>query len=494
MTLLTGSQYLASINDGRMIHLDGGLVTNVMEDPRTSGAARAMAHLYDMQHDPEKKGILTYVDEETGQSHPRSFKHPRTLEDLTLRHQAFRMNMEPSCGMMGRAPDFLNAWLTGLTAGAEVFNTNKDGRNFADNVRRYYRHVRDNNLTLTHVLVNPQPDRSKSVWEQPSDKDIALKIVRETEDGYYVSGSRMVGTLALYAHEVLVMPSVVKPNTAQADSYCFGFAIPLATQGLHLISRSALTPRAGAHPGDYPLSSLYEENDAVLIFEEVFVPWERTFFYRDAELASSYSRKTMCSAHAIQQVLVRSLVKAEVVTGLAQEIATATNGHNIPEVQQQLCDLYMMIESLSAIIYKAEREFITTPFGTIAPNSQVLSAGQIDFYEKFAKMVDTLRSLTAGNMVAAPSLAELSGPAAELVKRHCVAANKEASEWVSLLRLVIDVAMSGFGSRQQIYEKYYQGPPHMVRAMYARNYARKDYLSQRVSETLKNLSKAAAPA
>lgn len=487
MALMNGSQYLASINDGRQIHMDGELIDNVFEDFRTSGAAKAMAHIYDMQYDPQKIEVLTYLDEETNSRHPRSFKHPRTLEDLTLRNQAFRMNMEPSCGMMGRAPDFLNAWLTGLAAGASVFDSSKNSRSFGENVKNYYKYIRDNNLTLTHVLVNPQPDRSKSVWEQSPDQDIALKITREAEGGYFVSGSRMVGTLALYAHEVLVMPSSVKPNTENADAYCFGFALPLATKGLHLISRSSLAPREGALQADYPLSSRYEENDAVLIFEDVFVPWERTFFYRDAELASAYTRKTHCSAHAVHQVLVRSLVKAEFVTGLAQEVANATNGQNIPEVQQQLCDLYMILEGLSAIIYKAEREYIDTGFGTIAPNAQILSAGQIDFYEKFTKLIDTLRSFTAGSMVAAPSLAELSGPVAELVKKYCISANKESKEWITLLRLVIDVAMSGFGARQQIYEKYYQGPPHMVRAMYARNYAKRDYLSGKVKAVIAGL-------
>jgi 4-hydroxyphenylacetate 3-monooxygenase len=484
MTLMTGKEYLESIQDGRLIHLDGELVGNAVADPRCRGAAMAIAQLYDMQHDASKRDVLTYTDTETGSVHPRAFKIPRTLQDLQLRHQAFRMNMEPSFGMMGRAPDFLNAWLAALAAGAEVFDKSRHSRNFADNVRNYYRYVRDNNLTLTHVLVNPQPDRSKPVWEQAPGQDIALKITRETGEGFYVSGSRMVGTLALYAHEVLVMPSSVKPNSPAADVYCFGFAAPLATKGLHLISRSSLTPRTGASERDYPLSSRFEENDAVLVFEDVFVPWERTFFYRDAELASNYGRSTFCGAHAVHQVLVRSLVKTEFLAGLAQEVSAAVNGDAIPEVQQQLCEIYMMIESLSAVLYKAEHEYVKTPFDSVAPNQQVLAAGQIDFYEKFTRMIEILRSLTAGAMVAAPSIAELQGPASELIQRHCVAANRDAERWVQLLRLVIDTAMSGFGSRQQIYEKYYQGPPHMVRAMYARNYPRRAELSRRINDAL----------
>jgi len=490
MTLLTGKHYLESIRDGRRVYVDGSTVPDVLADHRYSEAANSIAELYDLQHDAAKRDVLLYQDSETGNFHPRSFKSPKNLEDLTLRHQAFRLNMEPSFGMMGRAPDFLNAWLSGLHAGSSVFRRGNKGDFFAKNVSDFYRHVRDNNLTLTHVLVNPQPDRSKSVWTQSSEQDIALQITRENAEGYFVSGSRMVGTLALYAHEVLVMPSSVKPNTPSADKYCFGFALPLATKGLHLLSRSPLTPREPAASADFPLSSRYEENDAVLVFEDVFVPWERTFFYRDADMASRYGRATHCSAHAIHQVLVRSLVKAEFMVGLAQEVVKAVNGHLIPEVQQQLGDLYLSIEPLSAVIYKAEREFVRTDFSTVAPNSQVMSAGQISYYEKFSQMVDTLRSFAAGAMVATPSLRDLDGPISHLVRRHCQAANMPANEWIALMRLAIDIGMSGFGARQQIYEKYYQGPPHMVRAAYANNYARRGDLADKIRAAVTRFSAA----
>src|SRR5690606_35319186 len=116
-------------------------------------------------------------------------------------------------------------------------------------------------------------------------------------------------------------------------------------KGLHLISRSPLTPCPKAPAKDYPLSSRFEENDAVLVFEDVFVPWERTFFYRDAEIASTYMRATAANAHVMHQTMVKSLVKSEFVIGLAQEVATAVNGHKIPEVQQQLAELYMILET-----------------------------------------------------------------------------------------------------------------------------------------------------
>jgi 4-hydroxyphenylacetate 3-monooxygenase len=153
----------------------------------------------------------------------------------------------------------MNVFLTGLASAADTFG-DKDAR-FADNLRAYYAFVRDNDLCLTHTLVNPQVDRSKPVERQ--DKDLAAKIVKETSEGIVIRGARMVSTLAAYANELLVMPSTHLAVNKEAEPYAFGFAVPVDAPGLMFVCRPSVIHQNAASPLDHPLSSRFDETDAM---------------------------------------------------------------------------------------------------------------------------------------------------------------------------------------------------------------------------------------
>src|SRR5205085_3984708 len=163
----------------------------------------------------------------------RSFIEPRSVDDLIRRREMIKIWMDSTCGMFGRSPDFLNVMLTGLAAAAAEFG--KSDKRFADNIRAYHMHAREHDLCMTHTLLNPQVDRSKPVEKQ--EKDLAAKIVKETDAGIVISGARMVSTLCAYSHDLLVMPSTYLANNEEAQPYAFGFSVPVNTAGLRFICR-----------------------------------------------------------------------------------------------------------------------------------------------------------------------------------------------------------------------------------------------------------------
>src|ERR1051325_11409130 len=191
MGIRTGRAFLESMRDGRQIWIDGELVKDVTTDPRFAGAAQSMAELYDMQDDPALSERMTFASPSSGERVGMSFIVPKTVDDLVRRRAMVKTWMDATCGMFGRSPDFMNINLTGFAAAAAAFGT-KD-KLFADNLRVYHEQVREQDLCLTHTLINPQVDRSKPVEAQ--DKDLAAKIVRETDAGVVIAGARMVWTL-----------------------------------------------------------------------------------------------------------------------------------------------------------------------------------------------------------------------------------------------------------------------------------------------------------
>ncbi len=457
MSIRTGNQYLDSLRDDRVVYIDGRRVPNVTEDPAFRGAAQTIAELYDLQHSKADQDVLTVHDDAIGERVARSHLAPSSQELLLARGKALRRVAEHTCGLLARTPDFMNVGISALAAARSIFDDSASGRAFSANVAAYHEHVKRNDLTMTHVQVNPQVDRTKQVFEQQH--DIALKIVKETDAGFVVNGSRWVGTLAQVANEVVVMPSVVVSNDTKGDEYAFAFAIPAATPGLRMISRPSMVPSGAGHFLDNPLSQQFEEGDAVLVFDNVFVPWERTFVYRDPGLCNRIYKLTYLGEHYTHQTMSRTIAKAEFMTALAAHVARSIKVDAFPNVQGMITELMIFTEIQRALVERAEAQATATPFGTVAPNRWPLHSAQLNFHERYARMIEVVRTIAAGGLVGVPSYAETTGEIGELVEQYFASAGQSSRERIQLMRLAADATISAFAGRQVVYERYYQGDP-----------------------------------
>lgn len=481
MGIRNGQQFLDSLRDEREVYIDGRRVRDVTADPAFRGAAITLAELYDQQHAPESRDTLTEIDAGSGERVARSYVLPTSKEALAARGRALRHSAKHTCGFLARTPDFMNVGIAALAAARSVFDDAPNGRTFGANVTAYHQHVMRNDLTMTHVQVNPQVDRSKQVFEQKH--DIALKIVKETDAGFYVRGSRWVGTLAQIANEVVVMPSVVITNDSKGEDYAFAFALPMATPGLKMISRPSVVPSAAGHYLDNPLSQQFDEGDAVLVFEDVFVPWERTFVYRDPDLCNRIYKLTYLGEHYTHQTMSRSIAKAEFMAGLAAYVARSIKVDGFPNVQGLLTELLIFVEMQQAFVDRAEAQATQTPFGTWAPARWPLHSAQLNFHERYARMIDVVRTISAGGLVGVPSYAETQGDIGELVEQYFASASQTSKERIQLMRLAADASISAFAGRQVLYERYYQGDPVRRAIGYFLEYP-KDELYARVDAML----------
>ena len=479
----TGKQYLDSLRDGRDVYIDGERVRDVTTDPRLAGAAHTVAELYDLQHDTRFAADLTYRSPKSGNPVALSFLEPKSREDLERRGRAFAIVAERCSGLFGRTPDFMNAGLAAIASASEIFDT-KD-RAFGQNVRRYYEDMRERDLTMTHIQVNPQVDRTKTVGQQAT--DIALKAVGETDGGFYVNGMRLVGTLAQFSNEIMVMPSVVVTNDESAADYALAFAVSVATPGVKIISRPTLIPQNAGHFLDHPLSSRFDEGDATIVFDKVFIPWENAFIYRDIERCNQLYKQSFLTEHYTHQTQTRALAKAEFMASLAIYIAKSTKIDAFPNVQTQLAELLMFVEGHKAMLAQAIATGNLTPFGTFAPNRWPLHTSQLYFYERYDKMINTVRALAAGGLVAAPSYAEFEGEISGVIERYFATSTMDSEKRIRMLRLAWDASVSGFAGRQSLYERFYQGDPVRRVAAYYRDYPIEGMIN-RIDRILDDLS------
>src|SRR5262245_44542031 len=451
----SGRQYLDSLRDDRQIWIDGEAVSDVSKDRRFAAAAQSMAELYDMQHEEARKAKLTYVSPTSGDRVGLSFIQPTTVEDLVRRRDMVKIWMDATCGMFGRSPDFMNIMLTGFACAADAFGAQE--KKYSENVWDYYLFCRENDVAMTHTLVNPQVDRSKPVEKQ--DKDLAAKIVKETAGGIVIRGARMVSTLCAYAHDLLVMPSTYLANSEEARAYAFGFAVSVNAPGLRLICRPSVIHTEAASPMDYPLSSRLDETDAMVIFDNVLVPWERVFIYRDADMCNGLYNRTGAMSQIMHQFTTKNLAKAEFMMALAFAIARATKIDAHLHVQGMLAELIQFTEFARACLRASEVDAKPNAWGFMTPAAMPLWTVRMMFPKMFVRMCEIIQTLGAGGLVAVPSYAELSGPIGKDVETYFQAANADSRYRIKLFRLAFDAAVSSFAGRQQLYERYYSGDP-----------------------------------
>ena len=261
----TGEQHIASLRDGREIYLDGERVTDVTVHPAYRGAVASIGRMFDFQSAPENRELMTF-ETETGTRANRIWQLPASYDELVTRRKGLEAWTELHAGFMGRAPDHVASCISGMFMGLDVFEAYDAAR--ASALANYYRYARDNDLYLTYVIINPQADRSKSAAQQ-ADPHLTAGVVDRDATGLTVRGAKMLATGGIMANEVFV--TCIQPLQAGDEKYALSFAVPMNAKGLKILSRKSYEAAAQS-VFDNPLASRFDENDAVLYFDDVKVP------------------------------------------------------------------------------------------------------------------------------------------------------------------------------------------------------------------------------
>ncbi|MCY0906819.1 MAG: 4-hydroxyphenylacetate 3-monooxygenase, oxygenase component [Sulfobacillus thermotolerans] len=468
MGIRTGQQYLDQINQQhRELWIRGEkITTNVSEHPAFHNITHTMAHLYDMQHDPNLQDIMTYPSPTSGERVSLSFLQPKTKEDLIRKRIMMKQWADYAGGMLGRSPDYLNSSVIALAAAADYFGDN-DPR-FGDNIQRYYEYIRENDLCTTHTLINPQSNRGASASESTNAPIAAHIVEQHPTKGVLIRGARMLATLPV-ADELLVFPSTVIKNRPEDQAYAFAFAVPCDIPGLKFLCRESFD--YGRSHYDHPLGSRFEEMDAVVVFDDVWVPWDRIFLLGRGDLCNGMYTETGAVNHMAYQVLVKNIAKAEFVLGVMAKIAETINIGQFQHVQEKIAETAMTVEMLKAFQRASEADASINRWGLMTPDFAPLNAMRNIFPRIYPTLIHYLQRIGAGGLMAIPSEEDLANPLlAADIQRYYQAAQADADSRNRLYRLAWDIAVSSFGQRQVLYEQFFFGDPVRMASAYYQSY------------------------
>ena len=454
----TGKQVLERLrSEPPTLWIEGEVVADPTTHPRTANAAHSLAALYDLQHRPDLVDVMTFPSPTTGDRVGMSFIIPRTREDLERRSAMHKVWADACLGFMGRMPDYLNVNLMGAGTAADYFAQCRP--EFADNARNYFEYVRENDLALTHALTNPQVDRRKQAYEL-DDKYIALGLVRETDSGIVVRGARMLATLPI-SDEILIFPSTVVKGGDEMKPYALAFGIPNNTPGLSFQCREPLD--LGRSHRDHPLGSRFDEMDAMVYFDDVLVPWERVLLMNDIDLANRAYAETGAVLHMAHQVVNLKISKAEAFLGAIQAVVDMIGSGDYPHVQEMVAEVVMIVEIMKGLKVASEAGATVNKYGVMTPARPPLDAARNWFPGVYKRLVEILQLVSSSGLITIPTEADLDGPRATDIDKYLQGAAGSARDRIALFRLAWDMTISGFGGRQNHYERFFFGDPTRMR-------------------------------
>ena len=460
-----GKQHIESLRDGRRLFIDGARVEDATVHPAFRNTIQTVAGLFDYQAKPGNLERMTFVSPSTGNRVNRMWQLPTSHAELVERRQALEAWAELTCGMLGRSPDHVASCVSGMFMGLDLFERHNPAR--ASAVREYYAFARDHDLYLTYVIISPQADRSKGPGEQ-SDEFLVAGVCDEDRHGITIRGAKMLGTGCPMANEVFV--GAIQPLKPGEEKHSVTAIVPLNAKGLRILSRKSYEAHA-VSKFDNPLSSSYDENDAVLYFDEVKVPWERVFVHNDVQMAQAQWHAIPTHVYQNYQCQIRLMVKLRFLCGLAKKIAETNGIVNFPPVRETLGQLAAETAMVEGLLVGMETS--GWYYGKyFLPNKKLLYAAMVLTQQLYPKFVNTMRELSGGGMIMLPSSIEdfMNPEVADCIGKTQRSPATDSVGRVKLFKLAWDAVGSEFGSRHQQYEMFYAGANMVTRGHAFRTY------------------------
>src|SRR6476660_8961563 len=454
----TGQEYLESLRDGREVYIYGERVADVTVHPAFRNAARTIARLYDALHDPKQKDVLTCpTDTGAGSFTHKFFRVAHSREDLIGQRNAIAHWARLSYGWMGRSPDYKASLMNALGANAAFYEQ------FADNARHWYARSQDNVLFMNHAIVNPPVDRMK-----PPDqiKDVFISIQKETDAGIVVSGAKVVATSAAITHYNFMGQNAAIP--VNDTDLAVMFITPVNAPGVKIICRTPyeMTAQVMGTPFDYPLSSRFDENDAIFVFDNVLIPWEDVLLHRDLDKLKIFFPQSGFLQGYQFQGCTRLAVKLDFLVGVIAKALRAAGSDEFRGNQALLGEIIAWRNLFWALTDAMAHNPTPWVGDAVLPNAQSGSSYRVFAGDAYGRVKEIVEKIVASSLIYLPSSAkDFKNPVIDKYLAKYVRGSHGIGykERIKVIKLLWDAIGTEFGGRHELYEMNYAGNHEDIR-------------------------------
>jgi 4-hydroxybutyryl-CoA dehydratase/vinylacetyl-CoA-Delta-isomerase len=456
MGLKTAAEYVASLRDGRVTYWDGERIDDITTHPRFKVPIEVASRDYDYA-DPKHGDLRSFTTEEGGRAH-RIFEVPSDEAQL-----AKRVELMHHTSIVGLVSGVYMALMSVKDAVAKV------NPQYAANIEAMYRHARDNDLRAAEVITDAKGDRKRKAHEQ-DDPDLYLRIVERRNDGIVVRGAKLHITGASLCHELVVMPT--KGMRQDETDYAVSFSIPVNTKGVKIINRS-FAP-AELNPFDYPASAHHSIPEGFVVFDDVFVPWDRVFLAGEVQLASLFAQSLGLWERT--GGVVDAARVSQLYVGLAQLVLEHQGKERDPVAQNAVSELINFAELMRMSLDYACRHYERTPSGMIHPNVLAINVAKFHWASNYHAMVRHLHDVSGGLVITLPLEADLRNEESGKYLRKYLKSvpGAEPETRMRIYNLIRDLTADAYGGWQFVVALQAGGGLNAQRIMMHRTYPMAD--------------------
>jgi 4-hydroxybutyryl-CoA dehydratase/vinylacetyl-CoA-Delta-isomerase len=462
MGLRTPQQYIDSLKDGRTVYYRGQKVEDVTTHPVISKAVDHACVDYRMAEDPDTRDLA--VVSEDGAEYSRYFKVPASTDDLLKRSALIEASTGRGATLVPLVKEIgTDALFALLRVSREVDRKYEKG--YFQRVQAFYRHCRDNDLTMSVAQTDVKGDRSAGPTNQPH-PDYYTRIVDRRDDGIVVRGAKIHTSCTTNTNELIVLPTRAM---AESDSdYAVAFAIPVNTPGLKLVA----SPYGGEKKKafDHPLSADRKMMETITIFDDVFVPWERVFLAGEhdfcAPLALGFVEYHRFTAISYKLPLVDALVGSALLMADINGITRAAH------VREKIVWLISYAETLRALVEMGALRGRADENGIFAPDALTVNMGKYHFAHNYHQALQHVQDIAGGMLVTGPGAEDFENPETAGLLRHYLGgrAGVDGETRTRAMNMVSDLTTGDFGGYHAVLAIHAEGSLEAEKLMISRAY------------------------
>lgn len=450
MGLRTPEQYLESIRDNRELYYRGERVRDVTEHPVLKVGVQTCAKDFWISEQSQYRDLaVVQVD---GEPVSRYFVPPRSSEDLLKRQELIQLSSRLCLGQAPFAKEVGTDGLNALTVVALQVDR-QFGTEYARRVAAYREYLQEDDLAIALAMTDVKGDRGRRPSQQ-ADPDLYVRIVDRKPGGIVVRGAKIHITTAPYTNEIMAIPTRAM-SEADAD-WAVAFAVPANHPGVKLVARQ--TAPHGGHPAERPISGRYDFIEALVIYDDVFVPEERVFLAGEWQYAGA-----LANQFATFHRFTASSYKApqlELLAGMAYAMAEYNGLQKASHVKEKLAWLATYLQTARTLSRAAAQNPVIDEVSGIAyPNPIAGNCAKFFFAENYHQAIKKVQDISGGVLVTAPPAEDFfEGPAAPYVQKYLAgAAGTSSEERFRLLKLVRDLAASALGGFWEVTSIHAEG-------------------------------------
>lgn len=392
MGLRTAEEYKESLRDDRNVYISGEKVEDVTTHPILSIAADTAAQGYELtdSKEPDIRNLFRASHPETNEPINRFFVTPRNSKDLISRTKMIQRSIEITGGYpFGKdiGTDCLNA---AIVVGGKIGK-----KDYQHNAFNFLEHVRKNDLNMCGAVTCVKGDRSHGPSEQKH-PDYYLRVVDKNKEGIIVKGAKIHISGAAVANEIIVVPT--RQMRENESDYAVSFAIPVNTKGITLICRHGRGEwtEYEFNP-DHPVR---EGNEAMIIFNNVFVPWERVFLCGEWQHSMNLTY-TFATFHRFT-ALSYKVPFLETTAGCAVAMAEYNGIEKAGHIRDKIVEIVAYVETLRALAEASAKDPVM--FGDIAvPNPLITNIAKFNFANKYHEFIKLVQDISGGIIGTVPN-------------------------------------------------------------------------------------------